>query len=77
MCDAKCFTEKIIFGRNNMSLKVITRNHGEPMECPTCGEPGHFDDMKLGDFKNEAEFQDAVFLNRHTETWECHYCWLK
>ena len=58
-------------------LKVIVINHGERLECPTCGESGRYDDMKLGPEKNEAEFVDAVFKNRETGYWECHYCWLK
>lgn len=51
--------------------------HGDKMECPSCGASGRFDLMLLGLEKNEAEFDDAIWLSRHGNSWECYECYLK
>ena len=50
--------------------------HGENCTCD-CGASGTWDQMKKGKDNNEAEFDDAVFLNSHTKEIECYDCYLK
>lgn len=62
----------------NNPLKILkTVKHGDSLECPTCGAPGRFDTMSRGVDRNEPEYEDAVFYNRHTKMWECYECWIK
>lgn len=51
------------------------QNHGDHMDCPACGSPGHFDEMG----GNVAVFEDAVWINKFIGNgqWECYECWLK
>ena len=47
--------------------------HGDKIECPTCDAPATFDIME----GNEAEFDDACWINTYTGEYECYNCWLK
>ena len=68
-----------IFSRKLFKLEKMKRNknfkHGENCTC-NCGSSGTWDEMKQGKDKNEAEFDDAVFLNSHTKEVECYDCYL-
>lgn len=62
----------------NNPLKILkTIKHGDKLECPLCGAPGRYDEMVQGFQKNEGEFEDAVWFNKFTRSWECYECWLK
>lgn len=51
--------------------------HGDKLDCPVCGAPGRFDVMRLGKDSDEAEFDDAIWISRHGNGWECYNCFLK
>lgn len=51
--------------------------HGELLDCPSCGAPGKYDEMQLGEDRNEAEYKDAIWFSKHGNGWECSECWLK
>ncbi len=65
---------------NRKSFKILKRSedikHGDECSCD-CGAEGRWDEMSLGKDKNEAEFEDAVFFNKHEKQVECYDCWLK
>jgi len=63
---------KLISAVNTIDSNNI-KEHGDPMECPTCSSPGHYD---CADTK-EAVFKDSIWYNKIVGAWECCDCWLK
>ena len=63
---------------------AILQLHGSYGACPTCGFAGKFD---TNEFTNEepespegvfaTSFDDSIWYNPHTNSWECADCWLK
>jgi len=63
---------KLISAINTIDSNGI-KEHGDPMECPTCASPGHYDCANT----KEAVFKDSIWYNKKAQTWECCDCWLK
>lgn len=54
---------------------LATLKHGDACHCPTCGEQGVLDTKtKEGEV---VKFETSIWFNTHSQTWECHGCWLK
>ncbi len=57
----------------DLPIATSELKHGTKCLCTTCLYKGTWDDMKAG----KAEFKDAVWINGHYNSIECHVCWLK
>jgi hypothetical protein len=58
-------------------FRETPQKHGDPMECPSCGNPECFLDLDTP--SGEAVQENACWYNTQLEFkgWECTDCWLK
>lgn len=57
----------------NLDQIALLALHGVKGQCPVCYETGIYDTTT----GKGVNFEDAIWFNRTTKSWECRSCWLK